>query len=460
MENKCRLCGNMSSDLLARAHGSFYCQRTMPTCFRVRGGAHLAGTIRPAGNKNAALPILAATLMADGPSDVSNVPRIRDVDSLLRLMEDLGASVTWTGDHTVRIDPNGLEPKKLDPALCSKIRASILLTGPLLARFGSVTLPPPGGDVIGRRRVDTHFLALEQLGASVDIGADYQLEAPNGLQGAEIFLDEPSVTATENVMMAAARSQGLTTIRNAASEPHVQDLGRALQAMGVVVQGIGTNQLIIEGTPHLHGAALEVGPDHVEVGSFIGLAAVTGGELTIEGVRHEDLRSILISFDRLGVRPEQHEDRLIIRAQQERRIKPDLGNHIPKIEDGPWPAFPADLTSIAVVVATQCEGSILIFEKMFESRLFFVDKLVAMGARILLCDPHRAIIHGPSRLRGGRVESPDIRAGMAILLAALAADGESVIHNVGQIDRGYERIDERLNALGADIERVEQPVLT
>jgi len=415
--------------------------------------------IRPAGNKNAALPMLAATLMADGPSEVSNVPRIRDVDSLLRLMEDLGASVTWTGDRTVRVDPSGLSPKRLDPDLCASIRASILLAGPLLARFGSVTLPPPGGDVIGRRRVDTHFLALEQLGASVDIGTDYQLEAPNGLHGADIFLDEPSVTATENAMMAAARSEGLTTIRNAASEPHVQDLGRALGAMGARVQGVGTNQIIIEGTPDLSGANLEVGPDHVEVGSFIGLGAVTGGEITIEGVRNEDLRSVLINFDRLGVRPEQAEDRLLVRAHQERRIKPDFGNHIPKIEDGPWPAFPADLTSIAVVVATQCEGSILIFEKMFESRLFFIDKLVAMGARILLCDPHRAIVNGPTPLRAGRVESPDIRAGMAILLAALAADGESVIHNIGQIDRGYERIDERLRALGADIERVEQPAL-
>lgn len=427
---------------------------TMAERFRVTGGVPLRGTLRPAGNKNAALPILAATLLADGPCTVRNVPRIRDVDALLALLADLGATVSWTGDHTLVIDPQHAQPKRVDPALTARIRASILLAGPLLGRFGAVTLPPPGGDVIGRRRLDTHFLALERLGAEVTIGADYQLEARH-LTGDDIFLDEPSVTATENALMAATRARGRTVLRNAASEPHVQDLARALVKMGAEIDGIGTNVLTVVGGATLAGAELDVGPDHVEIGSFIGLAAVTNGELTIDDTRPEDLRSILLNFERLGVRPRFDGNRLIVAAPQERRIRPDIGGHIPKIEDGPWPAFPADLTSIAVVTATQCEGIVLVFEKMFESRLFFVDKLVGMGARLLLCDPHRVVISGPSPLRGGTVESPDIRAGMAILLAALAAEGESVIHNIGQIDRGYEQIDERLRALGAMIERVE-----
>lgn len=425
----------------------------MAECFRVTGGVPLEGTVRPSGNKNAALPMIAATLLADGPSTVMNVPRIRDVEALLALVADLGADVEWIGDHEVRIDPATVTAKPLDPDLCASIRASILLAGPLLARFGSVTLPPPGGDVIGRRRLDTHFLALEQLGGEVEIGTDYQLRAKQ-LTGADIFLDEPSVSASENALMAAVLAEGKTILRNAAQEPHVQDLARALVAMGATIEGIGTNILTIEGSESLQGAQLEVGPDHVEIGSFIGLAAVTNGELTIEGVRAHDLRSILLTFDRLGVRPRVDGENLVVQAQQERRIKADLGGHVPKIEDGPWPAFPADLTSIAIVVATQCEGMVLVFEKMFESRLFFIDKLVGLGARMLLCDPHRVVIAGPSKLHGGRVESPDIRAGMAMLLAALAADGESVIHNIRQIDRGYERIDERLAALGARIERV------
>lgn len=424
--------------------------------FRVTGGVPLAGTIRPAGNKNAALPILAATVLADGPCEVVNVPRIQDVQTLISLLHSLGATAEWTAEHTVRVDASGVKPQPLDPALCARIRASVLLAGPLLARFGTVTMPPPGGDVIGRRRLDTHFLGFEALGAEVTIGADYRLEAES-LEGADIFLDEPSVTATENVLMAAARAKGRTILRNAASEPHVQDLARALVAMGAHIEGIGTNVLSVEGVGSLTGATLDVGPDHIEIGSFIGLAAVTDGSITIADTRPDDLRSILANYERMGVRPRFDDDRLVVEASQERRIKPDLGGHIPKIEDGPWPAFPADLTSIAVVTATQCEGMVLIFEKMFESRLFFVDKLVSLGARLLLCDPHRVVISGPSALRGGVVESPDIRAGMAILLAALAAKGESEIHNIAQIDRGYERIDERLRALGAKIERVEEP---
>ena len=426
---------------------------TMAECFRVNGGVPLHGTVRPAGNKNAALPLIAASLLADGPSEIGNVPRIRDVEALLALVASQGAGVEWIGEHTVRIDPTGLTAKPLEPRLCADIRASILLAGPLLARFGTVTLPPPGGDVIGRRRLDTHVMALERLGASVDIGTEYHFEA-KALRGAEVFLDEPSVTATENALMAAVAAEGRTVLRNAACEPHVQDLARALIAMGASVEGIGTNELTVEPAKHLRGARIEVGPDHVEIGSFIGLAAVTNGSIVIEHTRPGDLTSILLTFERLGVQPQFDGRDLVVEAHQERRIRPDLGGHVPKIEDGPWPAFPADLTSIAVVAATQCDGMVLIFEKMFESRLFFVDKLVGLGARLLLCDPHRVVVAGPSRLRGGIVESPDIRAGMAMLLAALAAEGESTIHNIGQIDRGYERIDERLRALGARIERV------
>jgi UDP-N-acetylglucosamine 1-carboxyvinyltransferase len=427
----------------------------MPPRFIVRGGRPLAGTVRPAGNKNAALPILAATLLADGPVELRNVPRIRDVEMMLALLADLGASVEWTGDNTLAIDTRGASSKPLDPALCARIRASILFAAPLLARFGLVQLPPQGGDVIGRRRVDTHFLALEALGASVLVGARYEIEAKR-LAGADIFLDEPSVTGTENALMAAVAARGTTVLRNAAAEPHVQDLARFLVALGARIDGIGTNTYTVEGGAPLGGGSYEIGPDHIEIGSFIGLAAVTNGQLVIDGVRPDDLRATLIGFDRLGIRPRLEGNRLTVDRDQERRIRPDLGGHVPKLEDGPWPAFPADLMSIAIVAATQCAGLLLVFEKMFESRLFFVDKLIGMGARIVLCDPHRVVIAGPSPLRGGPVESPDIRAGMAMLLAALAAEGTSTIHNVGQIERGYERIDARLRALGADLERVEE----
>jgi UDP-N-acetylglucosamine 1-carboxyvinyltransferase len=426
----------------------------MPPRFLVHGGRPLKGTVRPAGNKNAALPILASTVLADGPVALENIPRIRDVETMLALLQDLGASAEWTGPNAVRVDTSNLKPKPLDPALCAKIRASILLAGPLLARFGSVTLPPPGGDVIGRRRVDTHFLALEQLGASVMVGDRYELEAKQ-LKGEDIFLDEPSVTGTENALMAAVMAKGRTVLRNAACEPHVQDLARALVAMGADITGIGSNIYTIEGGRPLAGTSYSIGPDHIEIGSFIGLAAVTNGDITIEPVRSEDLRSTILGFERLGIRPRIEGARLSIGSGQERRIRPDLGGHVPKLEDGPWPAFPADVMSTTIVSATQCSGMLLVFEKMFESRLFFVDKLIGMGARIVLCDPHRAVISGPSPLKGGTVESPDIRAGMAMLLAALAAEGPSTIHNVGQIERGYERIDERLRALGAEIERVD-----
>ncbi len=426
----------------------------MPPRFQVTGGRRLAGTVRPAGNKNAALPAIAATLLADGPVELGNIPRIRDVETMLSLVADLGATVEWIGSNTVRIDSRGATAKPLNPELCARIRASILLAGPLLARFGTVQLPPPGGDVIGRRRVDTHFLALEQLGAELTVGERFEIEARQ-LKGAEIFLDEPSVTGTENALMAAVSAKGRTVLRNAAAEPHVQDVARLLVAMGASIEGIGTNVYTIEGGRPLSACSYTIGPDHIEIASFIGLAAVTNGHLRIEGVRGDDLRSTLLGFDRLGVRPRLDGDHLIVDADQERRIRPDLGGHVPKLEDGPWPAFPADAMSIAVVTATQCEGMVLVFEKMFESRLFFVDKLIGMGARIVLCDPHRVVISGPAQLRGGTVESPDIRAGMAMLLAALAAEGTSTIHNIGQIERGYESIDERLRGLGAEIRRLE-----
>src|SRR5881296_1390380 len=426
----------------------------MPPSFRVSGGRPLKGTIRPAGNKNAALPILAATLLADGPCRIDNVPHISDVETMLQLLGHLGAAVQWTGPNGVEVDAARAEPRELDPALCARIRASILLAGPMLARFRRVSLPPPGGDVIGRRRVDTHFLALERLGAEITVGAAYQLEAKH-LTAADVFLDEPSVTATENALTAAAAARGTTVLRNAACEPHVQDLSHFLVALGAEIEGIGTNKLTIEGGRSFVGATHRIGPDHIEVGSFIGVAAVTCSELRIAEAGIEHLRSTLMGFARLGISCKIDGPDLVVPAVQDKTIQTDLGGHVPKLEDQPWPAFPADTMSIALVTATQCEGVIVIHEKMFESRLFFVDKLIGMGARIVLCDPHRAVVVGPTQLHSGRVESPDIRAGMAMLIAALCAQGESIIDNVGQIERGYERIDERLRALGAKLERVE-----
>ena len=425
-----------------------------PLRYIVEGGSTLAGSIHPSGNKNAALPIIAAALLTDQRVTLENVPRIRDCETLVELIHSLGASAEWTARNTLVIEAKVVQPSALDPMLCARIRASILLAGPLLARCGAVTLPPPGGDVIGRRRVDTHFLALEQLGAVVDIGEEYRLST-RGLRGADVFLDEPSVTGTENALMAASLASGTTTLRNAASEPHVQDLAHFLIAMGASIEGIGTNTITIHGAKSLHGATHRIGPDHIEVGSFIGLAAVTHSELRIVAAGVEHLRSTRMGFERLGIECTVIGDDLLVSSKQSRAIRTDLGGHVPKLEDQPWPAFPADLMSIAIVTATQCEGLILMHEKMFESRMFFVDKLIGMGARIVLCDPHRVLVAGPSPLRGSTLESPDIRAGMAMLLAALCATGTSTINNVGQIERGYERIDERLRALGARITRVE-----
>jgi UDP-N-acetylglucosamine 1-carboxyvinyltransferase len=421
----------------------------------VQGGQKLSGTIRPSGNKNAALPIVCAALLTEHPVVLENVPRIRDVETLVELIASTGVDVKWAERNMLHMHAKTVKSADLDPALCKKIRASILLAGPLLARCGEIRLPPPGGDVIGRRRVDTHFLALERLGASFELDDSFHLSTP-GLRGADVFLDEPSVTGTENALMAAVAASGTTILRNAASEPHVQDLCHFLVALGAEIDGIGTNKLTINGGRPLGGATHRIGPDHIEVGSFIGLAAVTCSEIRIADAGVEHLRSTLMGFARLGISCMIDGADIVVPAEQEKVIQSDLGGHVPKLEDQPWPAFPADTMSIALVTATQCNGLILIHEKMFESRLFFVDKLVTMGAKIVLCDPHRALVAGPSKLRGGSVDSPDIRAGMAMLLAALCADGTSMINNVGQIERGYERIDERLRALGADVKRVDE----
>ncbi len=423
--------------------------------FLIEGGRPLSGTVTPAGNKNAALPILAACLLTADPVTIENVPRIRDVEEMIELIVALGVEVEWLDRNSVRIWAADVSSTKLDPELCTRIRASILLAGPLLARFGAVDVPPPGGDVIGRRRVDTHLMAFAALGADVVVERDYRLRAPEGLRGAEIHLDEASVTGTENALMAASRATGTTVIMNAACEPHVQDLCHLLCKMGAAIEGIGSNVLTVHGCAELRGCTHRVGPDHIEVASFIGLAAMTGGEIVIQGAAVEHLRAIRQAFSRLGVAIEVDGDAVRVPPNQTLAIVDDIHGQIPKIDDGPWPMFPADLTSIALAVATQAHGTVLIFEKMFENRLVFTDKLVSMGARIILCDPHRAVVTGPSKLYGYRMESPDIRAGMALLMASLCAEGQSRIGNIGQIDRGYERIDQRLRALGASIERVE-----
>jgi UDP-N-acetylglucosamine 1-carboxyvinyltransferase len=411
----------------------------------IEGGVPLSGTITPAGNKNAALPLLACTLLTDEEMVLHNVPRIRDAEAMLALLADLGATIEWRGENTVAINAGSVSKTDVDPSLAERIRASVLVGGPLLARHGGALLPPPGGDVIGRRRLDPHLDAFRALGLTAPAG---------GLRAVDFFMDEPSVMATENALMAAAVIPGTTTIRNAASEPHVQDLARMLNKMGAAIEGIGSNVMHVHGRESLGGCEHTVSPDHIEIASFMALAGVTRGELRIQGCVADDLRMIRLAFQRLGLRSEMEDGTVLVPGGQELVVERDAGDYQSKIEDGPWPAFPADLTSIAVALATQSAGSVLIFEKMFENRLFFVDKLISMGAEITICDPHRAIVIGPRRLRGQRLSSPDIRAGMAMLIAALCAQGTSEIHNVREIDRGYERIDERLQALSARIERV------
>jgi len=420
--------------------------------FVIEGGHPLSGRLRAAGNKNGVLPILAACLLTDEPIELTNVPRIRDVDTMLGLLDHLGADVEWTGDNEVRVHAQDLTPE-VDEVLASRIRASFLVAGPLLARLGRANVPPPGGDVIGRRRLDPHIHAFGELGATVELNGRYELSG--SLRGAHIHLDEASVMATENAVMAACTAPGKTMISNAACEPHVQDLCRFLVSLGAKIDGIGSNVLHVTGVERLFGGGYAIGPEHIEVGSFIGMAALTGGDLTIDGIVPDDLWPIIPALQRLGVEVELGPDWVRVPPNQTLVIQDDLGGAIPKIDDGPWPQFPADLTSIAIAVATQAHGTILIFEKMFENRLFFTDKLVSMGARIILCDPHRVVVTGPAKLYGQRMSSPDIRAGMAMLIAALCAEGTSTIGDAYQIDKGYERIDERLRGLGARIERVE-----
>ncbi len=420
--------------------------------FVIKGGHELNGIVVPSGNKNAALPMLAACLLTDEPVTLHNVPMIRDVGTMVELLQQIGVEVHDDGRGTLVLRAHQVRPVELDPALFRRIRGSVLLAGPMLARFGAVGLPRPGGDLIGRRRVDTHILAFKALGAEFVLNETFRLQAKR-LRGADILLDQASVTGTENAIMAAALARGTTILRNAAGEPHVQELCQLINRMGGQIAGIGSNTLTIHGVDRLGGAEFTIGSDFMEVGSFIGLAAVTGGEILIKKAVPEHMRMIAMVYERLGVRIEVHGEDILVPRGQSLTVVPDLGGTIPEIADMPWPAFPPDLMSVALVVATQAAGTVLFHEKMFESRLYFVDKLIGMGARIILCDPHRAVVQGPSWLQGDELVSPDIRAGMALLIAALCARGESVIRNIVQIDRGHERIEEKLRALGARITR-------
>jgi UDP-N-acetylglucosamine 1-carboxyvinyltransferase len=417
--------------------------------YLIEGGSPLRGTLAASGNKNAALPCIAAALLTDEPVILRNIPEIEDVHIMIEVFRALGGTAEALGGHSWRL-VSDIKTCVLPADAAEKIRASILFAGPLVVRAGKVVMPPPGGDVIGRRRLDTHFLALTELGAQVYTSDDLYFTAQK-LVGADIFLDEASVTATENAVMAAALAEGDTILTNAASEPHVQDLCRMLVMMGAGIEGIGANRLVIHGRERLGGCDYTIGADYMEVGSFIGLAAATRSELCIEGALPADLRPAKIAFGKLGITWEHEGRTLRVPADLPLKVNHDLGGMIPKIDDAPWPGFPPDLTSIATVVATQVEGTVLIHEKMFESRMFFVDMLIGMGARIVLCDPHRAVVSGPARLRGAELRSPDVRAGMAMVIAALCADGNSTISNVYQIERGYERLVDRLRSLGARI---------
>lgn len=427
----------------------------MPS-FEIEGGVPLHGEVTPSGNKNAALPLLAASLLTEEPVVLHNVPDIGDVRTMRALIESLGVQVHARDLHTWEVRAETVRNARLDPDLCRRIRASILLAGPLLGRTGEAVLPPPGGDVIGRRRVDTHLLALQAFGVQTDLDQGLlRLRTPSGLRGARVLLDEASVTATENAILTAVRASGHTTIRNAASEPHVQELCHLLNAMGGRISNIGSNSLEVEGVETLHGAEAAIGPDYLEVASFVGAAAVTGGELHIRQAAPSHLEMIRLVFGRMGVAWEEQGEDLRIPPQQSLQVVPDLRGAIPQISVMPWPAFPTDLMSLAIVIATQAKGTVLFHDWMFEGRMFFIDKLVAMGARIVLCDPHRCLVQGPSVLQGELLESPDIRAGLALVTAALAARGTSRIRNIGQIERGFEQIDRKLQALGARIRRIE-----
>mgnify|MGYP001098199424 FL=1 len=421
--------------------------------FCIQGGIPLRGELIPSGNKNAALPLLASCLLTSEPVILHNVPNILDVQTMIRLLKSLNVKITKIDENSLQLDASDIHPADLDPNLCRKIRASILLAGPLISRVGELHLPPPGGDVIGRRRVDTHILAFSNLGVKSEyIDNLFHFDA-NGMTGAEILMDEASVTATENAIMACVLAKGESVIKNAASEPHIQDLCHFLNSLGAKIENIGSNTLHITGVDSLHGGEFTIGPDYLEVVSYIGAAVVTHGSIRIKdaGIQHLDMISLVMN--RLGVRWDVDGDDLIVPEDQLLEIEPDLGNAIPEISVMPWPAFPTDLMSIAIVIATQSKGSILFHDWMYPSRMYFTDKLVGMGAQIVLCDPHRCIVQGPTELNSEHLESPDIRAGMALLIAALSAKGESVIRNVSQIDRGYQQVDNKLRALGAQIER-------
>ena len=422
--------------------------------YLIEGGFPIKGTITASGNKNAALPCIAATLLTEEPVILKNIPDIEDTAVMLNILQSFGAKATLLEKNTWKIEAKNIESAVIPAELSKKIRASILFAGPMVSRLGKAEMLPPGGDVIGRRRLDTHFLALEQLGAQVKINGHFTFTA-NKLIGTDIFLDECSVTATENALMASVLAEGVTTITNAASEPHIQDLCKMLCAMGANIQGIGSNFITIQGVKKLHGCTFEIGSDYMEIGSYIGLAAATKGSIEIRGIKNLDMRPLKVGFSKLGISWMQEGDIIKVSSIQELKTNADIGTKIPKIDDSPWPGFPPDLTSIMTVVATQIEGTVLIFEKMFESRMFFVDKLISMGAQITLCDPHRAIVCGPSILHGDHLVSPDVRAGMAMVIAAMCAHGESRISNVYQIERGYEKLVERLQSLGAHIKKIE-----
>ncbi len=428
----------------------------MSDAFVIDGGIPLRGEVTPSGNKNAALPLICATLLTEEPVILHNMPVIRDILAMEKLFESLGVTVEKLTPHSWKFQAKDIKITDLDPELCRNVRASILLAGPIVSRFGSFLLPPPGGDVIGRRRVDTHLLALNKLSVNAYFDRQYHFEVSGRLKGADILMDEASVTATENAIMACTLAEGVSTLRNAASEPHVQELCMLLNQMGAKISGIGSNSLTIEGVERLHGAEFTIGPDYLEVGSYIGAAVVTHGEILIRNAGHQYLDMVRFVYNRLGVHWETIGNDILVPENQRMSVEPDLGGAIPEISVMPWPAFPSDLMSIAIVIATQTQGSVLFHDWMYPSRMYFTDKLVGMGAQIVLCDPHRCIVQGPTRLYPEKLESPDIRAGMALLLATLTVPGRSVIRNIRQIERGYERVDEKMRALGARIERISE----